>query len=140
MKARAPIEIQPITRTDNYAQDAYRLCWEETGYELLWSPNAQVYGALELDSSALVGMSQLYVDYHPGELYIARLAVTRTHQGRGIGSALINHAVEVAIGRHCDVVSTQPTNHENGGFYDSHGFRYDRARDHLWYRVFRTVS
>lgn len=143
---RPPIEIQELQPSnDFYARYAAELCINETYYDLRFDPASSIHLALRTDqiSNRLTGMSQLYHDAERRDLYINRMAVAAELQGLGIGSLLMDHAVELASQLGCDTLSVQPTNTRNDKFYQTHGFQYDREKSqgpkYRW-RIFRSLN
>jgi GNAT superfamily N-acetyltransferase len=123
---------------DFYAPIANSLAWDEIGHGVLWD-SFQVYGAFTSNEAErkFVGMSALTL-FTPEETIIARLAVVPEHRNRGIGSLLIEHAIDIARKQGCSTVSIQPTNRRNAELYKVRGFHLDRSRD--LYRYFRELS
>lgn len=143
---RPPIEVRELQPSDSfYARYAADLCLEETRYGLRLDPEASVYLAIRTDQiwDRLTGMSQLYHEVDRGHLYIHRMAVAHELQGLGIGSLLMDHAVQLAGQLGCNTISVQPTNNRNGKFYQRHGFRHDRAKSQelgFNWRIFRGLN
>lgn len=84
------------------------------------------------------------VETFPGEWYIDALVTSSEARGKGIGSALLNYANEVAaeagetrIGLNCD-----QHNPKAGALYERLGFKTDgtlKIGDHMYNRMFRIL-
>lgn len=77
------------------------------------------------EGGEITGHLQLTATTDPGEAEIKNMAVLDSHQRRGIGRALIAHAVVIARaeGRHTLVVATAAADVDNLRFYQRAGFR-----------------
>ena len=62
----------------------------------------------------------------PGEYYLDSLAVCSDFRGKGIGTALLRHAMEKGTAMGLKVtLAVDPVNHRARRLYESLGFRYD---------------
>ena len=62
----------------------------------------------------------------PGEYYLDSLAVCSDFRGKGIGTALLRHAMEAGTDMGLKVtLAVDPVNHRARRLYESLGFRYD---------------
>jgi len=66
----------------------------------------------------------LIVEYHPVEVYLARIEIHPDHQGHGIGAYLIHQLIDDARqrGQHL-VLDVLTVNHRAQAFYQRHGFQ-----------------
>ena len=66
----------------------------------------------------------LHVEYRPGEIYLSRIEVHPAHQGRGIGTRLINALIDEAGQRSQDLVLDVLTvNHRAQALYQRLGLK-----------------
>ena len=77
------------------------------------------------DAGAVIGTAMAGYDGHRGWLYT--VAVSPGHRRRGVGAALVNHAVGALRAAGCIKVNLQirATNTEVRGFYESLGFEVE---------------
>lgn len=77
------------------------------------------------DAGAVIGTAMAGYDGHRGWLYT--VAVSPDHRRRGIGAALVHHAVGALRAAGCIKVNLQirATNPEVRGFYESLGFEVE---------------
>lgn len=82
-------------------------------------------GGAEAAEGALVASMMVGYDGHRGSVFY--LAVDPAHQGRGIGSALMDHAEALLLARGCPKVNISVRSGNAGviGFYERRGYRLE---------------
>lgn len=103
----------------------------KAGETWVWLEDGAVLGTIALDQWADPGLWS--AEEREVSLIVHRMMTTRAAAGRGIGTALLQHAEQVAAAQHCtwlrlDAWTTNDALHR---YYESQGFRHVRtATDH----------
>lgn len=113
-------DVDPLLQLDGAAFEPLWRFGRQRLIELLMLCRVHV---AELDGE-LIGYSALALS-NPAEAHLARLAVHPVAQRKGIGRALLEHAIQVArdLGSHSLLLNTQTTNARAEQLYRSVGFR-----------------
>ena len=97
-------------------------------HKLSWSDIGQHYVAMSPDNpESVAGVIQVVDTRNDladgyGEKHITRLAVDSTYRQRGIGSALVAHAVQVEREAGLKILSTQPKTESAESIFEKQGF------------------
>lgn len=104
------------------AEQAAALHATEFEHPLGWEDeDKRVYAALEDDR--VVGVANVMIDPDSGWSNLNNIAVAEDRRGRGIGSAMIDGVLGVAIDEGCTEAWIMPLTTRNEALYVRHGFR-----------------
>lgn len=117
-----PMTQQDVAFVAETEKECFSSPWSEQGIKAeLSNENARFFVAKSLsDSLGYIGM-HIVLD----ECYIANVAVPRRHRRKGIGEALVSHALSIAGKEGCVFVSLEvrPSNTSAVALYEKLGFK-----------------
>jgi ribosomal-protein-alanine N-acetyltransferase len=124
---RTPVAIEPMTLADlsqvlSIEQASFARPWTRSNFEHELSENPHALNLVARDSGSVSAFLCAYLV--AGELMINDLAVDPSSRRRGLGGALLRHAIETARARGCRraTLEVRPSNDAALALYESFGF------------------
>lgn len=123
--------VSDIARID---RQAFRPPWYLTLNDLRQAHRIAVYSTVAEIAGEIVGYQ--ICTRHDEAIHLARLAVTTEHQGKGIGAALLAHALRHTHSRSIDSMSvnTQLSNFPSQRLYQRRGFVRNGFDIEVWHK------
>ena len=117
------LALQPLTGDKELGGDMELLVKRHERFRA----GVQTFVYLDKEDGKIVGTASLFIEpklIHGGCFagHIEDVSVAETHQGRGVGRALVEHCVQVARQRHCYKVVLE-CDDDVVKFYEKLGFR-----------------